>query len=193
MLNRSLTHPQNPQLQINRTNIYICVNRSASHIQSDSFTDTHTFEIQYRFVSDGDGTKSPLSHLLNHPTYTTPSTSAPRATGYRSRSQHSSFQRTTTGTLSSQFRPHRQDSAHAPPPSLHSGVYRPGYSSATLLINVPLSSLQTLLGLASARDFILSSRIPRIRSIFNLYLGSSSYASLISFSLIPSPSLPRQS
>ena len=106
---------------------------------------------------------------------TTPTTSAPRATGHRSRSQgtrsSSFFQRTTTGTLSSQSRPHRQDSAHAPPPSLHSGVYLPGYSSATLLINVPLSSLQTLLGLAPSRDFILSSRVPRIRSIFNQYLA----------------------
>ena len=79
-------------------------------------------------------------------------------------------QRTTTGTLSSQSRRHRQDPAHAPPPSLHSGVYLPGYSSATLLINVPLSSLHTLLGLAPSRDFILSSRVPRIRSIFNQYL-----------------------
>ena len=106
---------------------------------------------------------------------TTPNTSAPRATGYRSRSQgtrsSSSFQRTATGTLSSQSRPHQQVYSTAPPPSLHSGIYLPGFSCATLLINVLLSSLHTLLGLAPSRDFIHSSRVPRIRSIFNLYLA----------------------
>ena len=133
---------------------------------------------------------------------TAPSTSASRATGYRSRSQgtrsSSSFQRTTTGTLSSQSRPHQQDYATAPPPSLHSGIYLPGFSCATLLINVPLSSLHTLLGLASSRDFIYSSRVPRIRSIFNHYLATVNINPtlapfLISFSPTPSPSLPRPS
>ena len=59
----------------------------------------------------------------------------------------------------------------SPSPSLHGGIYLPGYSSATLLTNVPLPSLYTLLGLAPSRDFISSLRVTRIRSIFNHFLA----------------------
>ena len=134
---------------------------------------------------------------------TDPSTSAPRATGYRSRSQgtrsSSSFQRTTTGTLSSQSRP---TPPHHPfiaasislaTPPLHYSLmfpyppfilfwtwHPPGTSSFPPASHASAASSTTTLPWSTATP-------P------NLYLGSSSYVSLISFSLIPSPSHPRQS